>query len=67
MDHVGVVVDDLEAAISLFVELGIQLDAGTTPVEGDWVDRVVGLDDVRSEGLLPGSGGARSRRPSCRW
>ena len=49
MDHVGVVVDDLEAAISFFVELGMELDGGTTPVEGDWADRVVGLDDVRVE------------------
>ena len=49
MDHVGVVVDDLEAAISFFVELGMELDGGTTPVEGDWVDRVLGLDDVRVE------------------
>src|SRR5918994_2118779 len=49
MDHVGVVVEDLEAAISFFVELGMELDGGTTPVEGDWVDRVVGLDDVRVE------------------
>jgi catechol 2,3-dioxygenase-like lactoylglutathione lyase family enzyme len=47
MDHVSVVVDDLEAAIAFFVELGMELDGGTTPVEGDWVDRVVGLDDVR--------------------
>ena len=49
MDHVGVVVDDLEAAISFFVELGMELDGGATPVEGDWVDRVVGLDEVRVE------------------
>jgi len=49
MDHVGVVVDDLEAAIAFFVELGMELDGGTTPVEGDWVDRVVGLDEVRVE------------------
>jgi catechol 2,3-dioxygenase-like lactoylglutathione lyase family enzyme len=49
MDHVGVVVDDLQAAISFFVELGMELDGGATPVEGDWVDRVVGLDDVRVE------------------
>jgi catechol 2,3-dioxygenase-like lactoylglutathione lyase family enzyme len=49
MDHVGVVVDDLEAAISFFVELGMELDGGTTAVEGEWVDRVVGLDDVRVE------------------
>jgi len=33
MDHVGVVVDDLETAISFFVELGMELDGGTTAVE----------------------------------
>ena len=49
MDHVGIVVDDLDAAISFLVELGMELDGGTTPVEGDWVDRVVGLDEVRVE------------------
>ena len=47
MDHVGVVVDDLEAAISFFVELGMELDGGTTPVEGDWVDRVVAAQSAR--------------------
>ena len=46
MDHVGVVFDDLEAAIAFFVELGMDLE-GEAPVEGGWVDRVVGLDDVR--------------------
>lgn len=46
MDHVGIVVDDLEAAIAFFVELGMQVE-GTSPVEGPWVDRVVGLDSVR--------------------
>jgi len=46
MDNVGVVVDDLEAAIAFFVELGMELD-GVAEVEGPWVDRVVGLDDVR--------------------
>lgn len=46
MDHVGVVVDDLEAAIAFFVELGMEL-VGEAPVEGRWVDRVVALDDVR--------------------
>lgn len=46
MDHVGIVVDDLEAAIAFFVELGMELEA-ELPVEGRWVDDVVGLDDVR--------------------
>ena len=48
MDHVGIVVDDLEAAIAFFLELGLELE-GETPVEGRWVDRVVGLDDVRAD------------------
>jgi catechol 2,3-dioxygenase-like lactoylglutathione lyase family enzyme len=48
MDNVGIVVDDLEAAIAFFVELGLELD-GEAVVEGRWVDRVVGLDDVRAD------------------
>ncbi len=46
MENVGVVVEDLEAATAFFVELGMELE-GEAPVEGRWVDRVVGLDDVR--------------------
>jgi catechol 2,3-dioxygenase-like lactoylglutathione lyase family enzyme len=46
MHHVGIVVDDLAAATEFFVELGLELEV-ETPVEGRWVDRVVGLDDVR--------------------
>ncbi|HEX3964204.1 MAG TPA: VOC family protein [Trebonia sp.] len=46
MDHVSVVVDDLEAATAFFVELGMEVE-GEAPVEGRWVDRVAGLDDVR--------------------
>jgi catechol 2,3-dioxygenase-like lactoylglutathione lyase family enzyme len=48
MDNVGIVVDDLPAAIAFFLELGLEL-AGEATVEGPWVDRVVGLDGVRSE------------------
>ena len=48
MDHVGVVVGDLEAAIAFFVELGMELE-GKAPVEGASVDRVVGLDGVRAD------------------
>ena len=46
MDNVLIVVDDLEAAAAFFVELGMELE-GKAPVEGRWLDRVVGLDDVR--------------------
>jgi catechol 2,3-dioxygenase-like lactoylglutathione lyase family enzyme len=48
MDHVGIVVDDLAAATEFFVELGLERQGGAS-VEGDWVDRVVGLDGVRAE------------------
>ena len=48
MDNVGIVVDDLEAATAFFVALGLELE-GEAAVEGRWVDRVVGLDDVRAD------------------
>jgi len=48
MDNVGIVVDDLEAAIAFFVELGMELE-GKALVEGRWAARTVGLDGVRSE------------------
>ena len=46
MDHVSVVVDDLEAAVAFFAELGMEVE-GKAPIEGRWVDRVSGLDGVR--------------------
>jgi catechol 2,3-dioxygenase-like lactoylglutathione lyase family enzyme len=49
MDHVGVVVDDLEAAVAFFVELGMERVGGVMPVEGRWVDRVVGLENVQCD------------------
>ena len=48
MDHVGMVVDDLAAAIEFFAELGLEMQ-GEGAVEGRWVDRIVGLDGVRTE------------------
>jgi catechol 2,3-dioxygenase-like lactoylglutathione lyase family enzyme len=48
LDHIGVVVDDLEGAIEFFVALGLE-HAGEGSAEGDWVDRIVGLEGVRSD------------------
>jgi catechol 2,3-dioxygenase-like lactoylglutathione lyase family enzyme len=48
LDNVAVVVDDLDAAIAFFNELGMELEDRMT-VEGDWVDRVVGLRGTRSD------------------
>ena len=48
MDHVGVVVEDLAAAIAFFVEMGLELE-GEATVEGEWVDQLVGLEGVRAD------------------
>ena len=48
MDHVGVVVEDLPAAIAFFVELGLELE-GEATVEGEWADQLIGLDGVRAD------------------
>jgi catechol 2,3-dioxygenase-like lactoylglutathione lyase family enzyme len=48
MDNVLIVVDDIEAAKAFFAELGLELE-GETTVEGRWVDRAIGLNDVRAD------------------
>ena len=48
MHNVGIVVEDLKAAIAFFAELGLELE-GETTVEGQWVDRIVGLKNVCSD------------------
>lgn len=48
MDHVGVVVEDLAAAIAFFVELGLELE-GETSVEGQFPDDLLGLEGVRAD------------------
>src|SRR6266576_2627950 len=48
MDNVGIVVEDIDAAIAFFTELGLNLE-GRAPIEGDWADGVTGLRDMRVE------------------
>ncbi|MBI5178442.1 MAG: VOC family protein [Nitrospinae bacterium] len=48
MDNVGIVVNDLKATIAFFVELGLELE-GEMTVEGQWVDRIVGLNGVQND------------------
>lgn len=48
MDHVGIVVEDLAAAIAFFVELGLELE-GEATVEGRFPDELLGLDGVRAD------------------
>jgi len=48
MDHLGIVVDDLDAAVAFFVVIGLE-EGGRGQVEGEWVDRIVGLEGVKAE------------------
>ncbi len=48
MDNVGIVVEDLTAAIAFFTELGLELE-GRGMVEGEWAGRVTGLGDQSVE------------------
>jgi catechol 2,3-dioxygenase-like lactoylglutathione lyase family enzyme len=51
MDHIGIVVDDLAAAIEFFTELGLVLQ-GEWSAEDPRVDRIVGLDGVRTDAAM---------------
>jgi catechol 2,3-dioxygenase-like lactoylglutathione lyase family enzyme len=48
MDNVGIMVEDIDAAIEFFTELGHELE-GRAPIEGGWADGVIGLRDMRVE------------------
>lgn len=48
MDNVGIVVEDLDAAIGFFRELGLEFE-GRAMIEGEWAGRVTGLGDQRVE------------------
>src|SRR5690349_24003142 len=48
MDNVGIVVEDLDAAVEFFTELGLTLE-GRMPIEGEWAGRVTGVRGQRVE------------------
>ncbi|MCW5889201.1 MAG: VOC family protein [bacterium] len=48
LDNVGIVVEDLDAAVAFFTELGLELE-GKAPIQGEWADGVTGLRDMRVE------------------
>src|ERR1700716_1561549 len=48
MEQVGIVVESLDAAVSFFAELGLELE-GRATIEGDWAERVTGLRHMRVE------------------
>jgi len=60
MDNVGIVVEDLDATIAFFTELGLEL-IGRAMIEGDWADGVTGLRDMRVEIAMLRTPDGRSR------
>jgi catechol 2,3-dioxygenase-like lactoylglutathione lyase family enzyme len=48
LDNVGIVVEDLDAAIAFFKKLGLELE-GRAPIEGEWAGRITGLPGQRVE------------------
>jgi len=66
MDNVGIVVDDLAAVTAFFVELGLELE-GEMTVEGQWVDRVVGLDGVRNDIAMMRTSDGHGRLELTAW
>jgi catechol 2,3-dioxygenase-like lactoylglutathione lyase family enzyme len=66
MDNVGIVVESLDAAISFFAELGLDLE-GRTTIEGEWAGRVTGLRDQRVETAMMRTPDGHSRLELSRF
>jgi catechol 2,3-dioxygenase-like lactoylglutathione lyase family enzyme len=66
MDNVAIVVDDLDAAVEFFTELGMELE-GKGQIEGIWADHTVGLDGVRSEIAMMRTPDGRSKLELTRY
>ena len=48
-DHIGITVADLDAVTEFFVGLGLEVEAGRAPIEGQFLDTVVGMTGARTE------------------
>lgn len=51
IDHVGIIVNDLPAAKAFFLDFGLEM-LGEGEVEGEWVERIIGLHDVKTEVVM---------------
>ena len=65
MDNVGIVVNDMDAAVAFFEEIGLRLE-GRDTLEGPWMDRTIDLEGARCEiamlRLPDGDGGVELSR-----
>src|ERR1044071_9919819 len=66
MDNVGIVVENIDAAIEFFTELGLEFE-GRAPIEGDWADGVTGLRGMRVEIAMMRTPDGHSRHEISRF
>jgi catechol 2,3-dioxygenase-like lactoylglutathione lyase family enzyme len=66
MDNVGIVVDDLTAAIDFFRDVGLELE-GRATIEGEWAGRITGLAGQRVEIAMMRTPDGHSRLELCRY
>ncbi|QFU88474.1 VOC family protein [Amycolatopsis sp. YIM 10] len=66
MEHVGVVVGDLEAAKAFFVELGLELE-GEASLEGPTIDQINGLNGVRADVAMMRTPDGSGRLELCKY
>lgn len=59
IDHVGIIVKDLPAAIAFFLDLGLELQ-GEAELEGELLDNVVGLEHAKTEFVMMGAPGGQA-------
>jgi catechol 2,3-dioxygenase-like lactoylglutathione lyase family enzyme len=48
LDHVGITVSDLDAAIEFFLDIGLELEM-RMPVEGEWLENIIAIEGVRED------------------
>jgi catechol 2,3-dioxygenase-like lactoylglutathione lyase family enzyme len=66
MDNVGIVVDDLDAAVAYFVELGMELE-GTAEIQGPVADQCTGLEGVHCDIAMVRTPDGHSRLELARY
>ncbi|WP_052127288.1 VOC family protein [Pontibacillus litoralis] len=59
IDHVGVIVNDIPTVKEFFLELGLEV-LGEAEVKGEWVERIIGLNDVRETVVMLGIPGGQA-------
>lgn len=66
LDHMGLVVEDLEAAVAVFADLGPE-EEGRAASDGPWAQQVTGIDGMRTEIVMMRAPDGSGRLEICRF